>query len=508
MAIAPNSKILICKNVRLDNTYEHTIKFSSHATQFAFFSGKAKFIRSECTYVRAERAVRLDIPEAQLYDCNYLCFQNTAYGDKWFYAFITGTTYINDNTTDISYEIDVMQTWAFDYQLRECFVEREHQAFDTIGDNLLNDDITVGEYVLHDRNGTNHINNLSVVFACNFDGAYEDITHGVTYGRVYSGVYYHAFSDVEAAFDWVAGAVEANKQDGILGSFMMPTDFVTGAAQLANSYEVSVPKWEETIDGYKPNNKKLFTYPYNMLYVTDLSGHSARLRYENFSGTECEFTLTGDMSFTPCVMLAPRNYLGQDINYDEALYMNDFPQCSYNTDTFKVWLNNCFGSGLVQSGVNAGASAVSGFMSGGVAGAAIAGGASILSSVAGQVGSAFVAATKADQINGSQGGNIRIATSTKDFDMIHATIKRAQAEIIDEYWDRYGYPCRLIKVPNTDARPHYTYTKVSSANITGSFPVTDLEKIKSIFVNGITFWKNGDEVGNFSASMRASNKIG
>ena len=38
-----------------------------------------------------------------------MMFQNSAYGDKWFYAFITSVEYVNDVTSNISFEIDVMQ---------------------------------------------------------------------------------------------------------------------------------------------------------------------------------------------------------------------------------------------------------------------------------------------------------------------------------------------------------------------------------------------------------------
>ena len=51
-----------------------------------------------------------------LYNCNYLAFQNASFGGKWFYAFIDSVEYVNNVTSEVTYTIDVMQTWHFQYQ--------------------------------------------------------------------------------------------------------------------------------------------------------------------------------------------------------------------------------------------------------------------------------------------------------------------------------------------------------------------------------------------------------
>jgi hypothetical protein len=77
-------------------------------------------------------------------------FRNTAYGNKWFYAFLDSADYINDNCSEINCTIDVMQTWAFDYTFGDCFVEREHSITDEIGDNIIPEDFNIGEYISTD----------------------------------------------------------------------------------------------------------------------------------------------------------------------------------------------------------------------------------------------------------------------------------------------------------------------------------------------------------------------
>lgn len=52
-------------------------------------------------------------------------YQNTSYSQKWFYAYIDNMRYVNDSMTEIRIITDVWQTWQFDIQIKESFVERE-----------------------------------------------------------------------------------------------------------------------------------------------------------------------------------------------------------------------------------------------------------------------------------------------------------------------------------------------------------------------------------------------
>ena len=134
MYIEPNSNIRILKDVPLDKTFDHTIYFNSASAQATYFMGLQKYNLNNYTYQRVKRGyARVGIKADNLYDCNYMMFQNTSYGNKWFYAFITSVEYLNNECSQIEFEIDVMQTWFFDYSLDQCFVEREHTVTDNIG---------------------------------------------------------------------------------------------------------------------------------------------------------------------------------------------------------------------------------------------------------------------------------------------------------------------------------------------------------------------------------------
>lgn len=487
MYIAPNSHIYILRNVRIDNTYANTIHFNSSTEQASYFQGLAKYSLSAYSYVRKDNAVRVEIRTENLYDCNYIMFQNTAFGSKWFYAFITNVEYINNETSSITFEIDVMQTWYFDYTVNASFVEREHSSTDNPGDNLVPDNLELGEYVADDFDGTGHMGQYTYVAAATFDENMDDAV-GQEYGGIYSGLVYNAFADADGLNTFIEDATNSGKSDGIVSIFAMPSDFVTKSASVTH-YNITKTKSLTDIGGYTPKNKKLFTYPYNFLYVTNLSGMATAFPYENFSTNDCQFSLIGDMSCNPQVFLTPLNYKGVSANYNEKMSMDGFPQCAYTTDSFKAW--------LAQSGASAGLTLVGG-------GAAVAlatgpiGVIAGLGAIASVVGQIYEHSIQPPQARGAQSNSAAVAARIKDFAFMHTHIKPEFARIIDEYWNMYGYPTHRVKVPNISNRPHWNYVKTINVSITGSVPADDMTKIKSIYDNGVTFWRYGNEVGNYS----------
>ena len=123
MYIQPQTNIKLLRNVPLDPTFDHTIWFGDATSQYNYFAGKQAFNLTDYTYQRVNKGVsRVGIKADSLYNCNYMMFQNTAYGNKWFYAFITSVEFVNNECSEISFEIDVIQTWFFDYTIDMCFV--------------------------------------------------------------------------------------------------------------------------------------------------------------------------------------------------------------------------------------------------------------------------------------------------------------------------------------------------------------------------------------------------
>ncbi len=86
------------------------------------------------------------------------------------------------------------------------------------------------------------------------------------------------------------------------------------------------------------------------------------------------------------------------------------------------------------------------------------------------------------------------------FHLYAMSVKAEFAAIIDDYFDMFGYKVNKVKVPNKAHRSRWWYTKTIDANIDGNLPNNDMDKIKDCYNRGITFWRNADEIENYSLS--------
>lgn len=164
-AIQPASQIVLYENVPFDNTYTDTLYSENVQEQINWFNQYAHHTFNALSYQRHTRnTCRVQATADDLYNVNYMIFSNPSYGTKRFFAFVTAVEYINNITTEITYEIDVMQTYFHDYTLEPCFVEREHTSDDTIGHNIATEPVDLGPIKCTDKEiPYDWFENLSVV---------------------------------------------------------------------------------------------------------------------------------------------------------------------------------------------------------------------------------------------------------------------------------------------------------------------------------------------------------
>ena len=493
MFIQPNSIIKIFHNVPLDNTYNHTLWFSTLNLQNQYFHANQNILKHTLTgqsYQRvAEPKMRVEVKADLLYDCNYIAFQNTGFGQKWFYAFINSVEYVNNETSEITFEIDVMQTYLFDVELKECFVEREHSITDNVGDNILSEPVEIGDIICYQQASTSLFDSYVAVVASAYN---PDGQAGGYQGGLFSGVHYTPClidneEQVQTTLEFLNTIVEANEQDAVVSIFLMPSSFYPTGSQV--SVQVTKIAKNTKIHGdYIPRNKKLLTYPYNYLNI-ECGDNNASYRYEWFADNEdntCEFAMYGTVSCNPQIALVPFGYNGVSIdhnNWNEKLVMKDFPQIAWSIDSFKAW--------LAQDATNVALSGMMNLISAPLG----VGEVSAITSTAQQVVDAF---NRPNQARGVSSGTIDCATRSKNFYFRQMQISLEYAKVIDNFFDKYGYAIRLLKIPNRSSRPHWNYTKTNGCVAVGKCPTDDLYKICSIYDNGITFWKNASEVGNYS----------
>lgn len=504
MYIAPNSIIYVLKDCPLDTDYMHTLSHTSKTAQANYFKSLRKHTFTKQTYARVNKGyLRLEKSADELYDCNYLMFQNTSYGDKWFYAFITSVEYINNATCEVRFEIDVMQTWYFDYEMGQCFVEREHVNDDTIGANLLPEPFEIGELTYSDQGNSHHMDKPCICMASNVKGSGVQ-ANGDMFGGIYSGL------AISYSSTTTAGVTEFNSRlnafeswdeilESVVSVWMYDENFLTpDIKNTAKGYKVTKDKKQNDLNGYVPKNKKLLTFPYNYLLVTTDSHDKVELPYEFFEDNECTFTMNGDSTPNPQVNLVPTNYNGKGYAREEELIITNFPQCCFNIDAFKAWLAQMASGEAVNNLSNTFQGAAAGGMSGGGYGAMIGAGVGAYTSFAKAGLEMQLARVSPGNVQGTPGTSISYSTHTKDFYFYNAQMRADLARRADDFLEVYGYNVSRLKKPNRTTRPHWNYVKCGYTNIVGSIPADDLRKIISIYQNGVTFWKNGSEVGNYT----------
>ena len=503
--IAPDGVIEIFGDVSLSPGQEDTLYFASTSAKDTYFSGITKLITlSNQSYTRKERGyLRIEATMSQVYNACYMRFKNSSFENKWWYAFITSVDYINNITCEIQFELDTMMCWMGDFTLAQCFVERQHTETDAIGDNIVDENLEIGDYVYNAITRTNLFNTYDIIVGASVDANGDPVAGGTLVNNIYTGIVYHRFSSAQWADvnTFIDSLTDKAKSDAIVACVMCPSSFSTSSIPLT---DIVVPKNLTTLDGYTPKNRKLYTFPYNFLQATNGQGNYATFRYEFWRTNlvSCEFQVGGVLSLQPCAVLTPKNYKNSDpnvFNYSEKLELNNFPQCAFNTDQYKAYLAqnastimaDAFtigATGLVQTIAQAGA--------GNDVGVAYAGINAITSAVR------FLAkhhdySRKPPQSHGATTTEFEASRREKDFWFYSMSITRNYAKLIDDFFTMFGYAVNEVKIPNMNARPYFTYVKTTDCIVHGNIPADDCRKIEERFNNGVRFWKDHTAIGGY-----------
>lgn len=527
MYIYPNTTLKILNNVPLNSDYDHTMYFDGKIAQTEYFLSKAKYTLTNQSYQRKERGwIQVNINQNNLWDCTYIMYQNTSYNNKWFYAFILSVDYVNNSVSRINFEIDVIQTWAFDYTIDKCFIEREHSATDYIFENTIEENLDLGnEYVIaknyfYDLDPTLAVMTITGRANAQDPQLFDPVIAGKR-GNYFCGLRYQTY-DVKKTTSIDSDSLYALKHDLLDYIEHGFEDAVVSIRQYPRfmgliSTEDSVSDYTEVnisfspilnnIDGYTPKNNKLYCYPYNFLTVSNTIGDSAIYKFEiwtlyNHIG---EFKLCGTITGVPTTIMYPLGYKNTGFDYSDGLTNVIDIECAWVGDAYQVWLAQNSKNIAVDkkwAGIEIGAGLIGGLI-GGVAGNKTLArtGSEVMSAGVGNLFSTIKNEIRAKntleatprtahgQINNSvlnlQGGLYGYRFEQK-------TIRAEYARVIDQYFSRFGYACHQTKVPNirnqTFPRKYWAYTKTAGCELTGNIPSDDVVKIKSIYDNGITFW--------------------
>lgn len=477
MYIQPQSVFKILSGVPFDNTHKHTILFDNASQQLAYFNSKVSHTFTDFTYVKKDNIVRVPLSSDAIYQCNYCMFQNVGYGNKWFFGFITDIEYVNNAVSSLSITIDDFQTWLFDVEIGNSFVEREHVADDTIGRHTVPEPINYGENVVM-KVGEYFFGDWKVIIQA-IPNTLKD-TFGEASGKVINSLYTGANlykTDLNA--DSINSTIDQLLSQGysIINIYECPESFTRfGQIYLNNETTgntlptaFSLPTISS--DSYTPTNKKLFTYPYVFLRVDNQQGSYSDFKFENMPGNIIAFQLLVNYINTVNCTLYPVAYESA-LNSEQSLTINNFPVCSWNENAFLNFVSMQFLTSTLASLVSLNAMPL------------------------------FSEFTKSLVSPQAAKGNFSDANTLVQYDYFGYKfytmgIKPEFAKIVDDYFTRWGYEVDVYKVPDLKTRTSFNYIKTRECRVVGSAPSDAITAIENNYNNGITLWHTTD-VGNYS----------
>lgn len=520
--IEPNTEIRFLLNVPLDPSYENTLYFDTIAQQTSYFLAKSVRTLTNYSYQRKNAGVMrvgwvADLFDqssviSEMYMSNYMMFKNSNFENKWFYAFVTKIEYVNNNTVDVYYDLDVLQSWHFEYKFNQCLIERQHTTTDEIGENTVPENLEIGDYVMSQVNEFQYEPCAVVISAGDLNGDYApgSVVPGLSsMGNWFSGVHFYPFpinnaQQIQALNDFLEDAYgDRDRLNSIIAVLVMPNSFIDPFSPRSVNINITTDG-QYKLDGYITHNRKLMTYPYNMIYVSNYQGGHAEYKYEYFSNPQqATLKIWGNKSSNPGIIIYPNNYKVTGDNFDEMLSLSGFPMCAWVNDAFKAW--------FAQNSATLGAVALAGMWEGAkgivntVAGA-YTGNTGMLGSGANQIQASNMSAmglfarivdheVLPPTAHGNNNGNILFQAGKMTFMWCHKTIRYEYASMLDNYFDMFGYAVHRAGIPNRKARPYYTYVKTVGCSLDGSVPVEDLRKIESIFDKGVRFWTTAATFG-------------
>lgn len=381
MATRFATRLSLMAGVPLDPLYKHTLTFANYMAQRDYFESKNVYSPAAFNFMSYQRhnsgVIKVEAPMNILGTVNYLSFINQNYAGegnlhegKIFYAFITDIEYISDTVVAISYSIDVLQTWMFNYTVNPCYVEREHANSDNVGDNRVNEGLDTGSYVTA---GIEKIDGWDSTYATEINDVIQNTTFVIVATQAPDGSQYSYQYNGVASSMYVTFAYNTTQLENVLDSFrngitgdlspiisigMIPSFFKSNSSVPLNPVQNTLSSDQSIGFGgfmaydpattstktYTPKNNKLYCYPYNYMVFESPDGSNVILKFEDFKNNNVHKFITW-CSILPEIqtMCMPMDYetpysgstTGQNVKY--ALCCKAYPYCAVASDAFSAW---------------------------------------------------------------------------------------------------------------------------------------------------------------------------
>lgn len=544
-AITPSTNLFLLKNSN-NLSKQNQLTFANATAQHNYFNSLNKLEVDNFTYQRKDYIIRYPACVDDILDYNYVMYQNSAFGNKWFYAYIKNMRFISPTMTEITIETDVYQTYMFDITFKASFVEREHVNNDAVGLHTYPEGLETGEYVCNNIMSLYSGGNSTYICVASTETPISIGQNPFTrhFNGVYSGVFYTVFNAYLSASNFIRALDGLGKGDAVTSVFLIPQslcgtvtfthyqvdipgvqsqtiEFDAGLPPFSDSYTLLATSGNITsptsLNGYTPKNNKLFVYPYNYFYITNNVGMDVEYHYEDFINNTAVFKTIGAITPGCSIKCFPLNYkkladttgsVNTMNSYNYGIAGAKYPICSWVSDVYLNWLTqngvNIAGVKLnaVDVGVLGGAATTmlgaiemaAGLNESG-AQTALGGLGGIFSTLQEQYRHQMLPDSSRGNINS---GDITFSAGNMDIPLYKMSVREEYAKIIDNYFSMFGYKVNTVKVPNLTGRTYWNYVKTIGANIEGLIPEFYMDEIKAMFNAGVTLWHDPTKFLDYS----------
>lgn len=510
-----------------------------------------KYAINDCNVGKFRQIV---IPKSllEIQDCNYCHFQ---VDNQDYFCFIMSCEYINENATEISLQPDWLFMYIDKITWKKCLIERHHYAYDST--NMIRTsegfdpplDIYNTYYPFDSKTNTSSLipdpNWAPVVFTnidittLKVDTTLPNVSPGIVNSyRAYEVTNCSDFSKFLNGLD----NPEPDPSDSntlylpehILGIVYVPKIFLTrqtlspkiahGMYELAmdgTTGTFTIPQYTPYFQGYDPVNRKLSYSPeFNYIEMTDGFSNKIKFDREKMNSYSFKWFCIPSPDFT--VKVTPVRYNNEDYPEEYSITITNFPQASWNSDTYKIfmlnnknqmdttqmWAQTKAQFGVLNSSTGALMSAIGGNINGvhenltGIATSLMAGKETvdtIQSKIKDASHSPVQTKGNINSLTSFLGRTTLLGNTIDKFSFLYfnyCACNFNDAQSIDNFFTHYGYKFNREEVPSPTHRSNYTYYKLLECNYLCDCNVEAKEYIDHLLLNGITFW-NSSEVYNY-----------
>ena len=626
MEIMPINKVRLIKSVPFNISYQDIIQFDNSTAQLNYFNSLPYLEIDNITYVRQTTKIKVPYNRESLLEYNYLYFQNSNYGDKIFYAFITNVEYVNPNTSAISFVIDEWQTWCFDITFMPTFIERKHcQRWNSDGSpviNTIDEGLDYGsEYITKDHEQYN--NDLYwICFVTSLVTSESDNRNDVPnpLSLFYLPIY-HTSSRIitDSSIKLVNNSPHLTTPKELLNSFRnsevlvnkLVSCYICEEPPFRYTYQISdnsiiitpdnvsdVDVYGTQLPGYvityrgtgmlnepvrsfsKYGNlrnyvteSKLLMYPYSYVQLIDGQGNNFIIKPEyitssdiqistftsnstankiahivqnyrylsNVTLSNCRWELqNGIINSSPNTLTTVDDYTAAYLQGNSNTISTNIANIQLQAETNNIMSQNTAkanrASSFVESIGTIGTSTVNGALMGDIKGGPgmgvgaligagqglvqagtnmisteiqnkalienteLQGNVSYEKAIASEMAKIQDAKMVADNV-ALQGGDVFFTYQNKfnGYCLVYRQISNEYISILENYFKKYGYKVNTIEIPNLHTRESWNYIRTIDCNIKASINAESLEKLRTMFNNGVTVWHTTD-VGNYTLS--------